>query len=137
LAIEDQDDMNIHNMDYKSYKVQESRSFINQRTDLSLLRGTIPVYLKTSTNETQLIDLNLRDFDNVITTISEYANIPKSDMNILFYGRILCQGIVSKVQPYDCLSILIKGRGGMLGKILIIKYKAGDITFSFVSFITL
>jgi hypothetical protein len=25
----------------------------------------------------------------------------------------------------------------MLGKILIIKYKAGDITFSFVSFITL
>jgi len=131
--------MNIHNMDYKSYNVQESRSIVNQRTDLSLPihHGTIPVYLKTSTNETQLIDLNLRDFDNVITTISEYANIPKSDMNILFYGRILYQGIVSKVQPYDCLSILIKGRGGMLGKILIIKYKAGDITFSFVSYITL
>ena len=108
-------------MDYKSYKVQENRSIVNQRTDLSLPihRGTLPVYLKTSTNETQLIDLNLRDFDNVITTISEYANIPKSDMNILFYGRILYQGIVSKVQPYDCLSILIKGRGGMLGKILI------------------
>jgi hypothetical protein len=112
-------------MDYKSYKVQESRSIVNQRTDLALpiYHGTIPVYLKTSTNETQLIDLNLIDFDNAITTISEYVNIPKSDMNILFYGRILHQGIVSKVQPYDCLSILIKGRGGTLGKILIINIK--------------
>lgn len=91
---------------------------IIETTDVSAeeFHQQIPVYIR---RETKLIELVYLDFTNIgklLDDLSSTLNIPKCHIMVIIHGRVLSANLLPKIQPYDYLDIIIRGRGGMQGK---------------------
>lgn len=80
--------------------------------------GLIPVYLKSLNGTLQVIQISFRSMDSVMSYIEKIERVAKKEFMVLFYGRVLTSSMFSKIEPFDSLSVAIRGKGGMLGIVL-------------------
>lgn len=54
--------------------------------------------------------------ESLINDICDALKIAKNNIMVSFYGRLVCSSVLKRIQPNDDVTILMKVKGGMMGK---------------------
>lgn len=77
----------------------------------------MPLYVQVVNQPPTLVLLSLKTTSDLICDLCEAVKIPKSQIMVSFYGRPISSSMLKRVNPYDTVLVLIKGKGGMRGNI--------------------
>lgn len=84
----------------------------------STVNVKMPLYVQVVNQPPKLVLLSLKTTSDLICDLCEAVKIPKSEIMVSFYGRPISSSMLNRVNPYDTVLVLIKGKGGMRGNIL-------------------
>lgn len=113
---------NIHRKNNKSKRIKKSK----QKTLLKVNTAEkyifenemhrIPLRINMTKIKPIVILVRTGCVESLINDICDALKIAKNNIMVSFYGRLVCSSVLKRIQPNDDVTILMKVKGGMMGK---------------------